>query len=151
MTSYLIDINVWLALMWEGHPHTGPAETWLKSIPERRVELLFSRVTQLGLMRLLTNKTIMGDSVLTVGEAVGAIGRWYEDPRVRLAAEPPGIDRVFRTVLAVLANQAATKAIMDAYLVAFAELAGATLVTFDRALAKTGGRRAGRPVLLPHR
>jgi predicted nucleic acid-binding protein len=69
MTSYLIDINVWLALTWDGHPHHDVAGVWFESIDE--ATLLFCRITMLGLLRLLTNEQVMGQSVVTVREALG--------------------------------------------------------------------------------
>lgn len=141
MTSYLIDINVWLALTWLGHPSAAFAEAWIGSISETQSRLLFCRVTQLGLLRLLTNQKLMGASVLNVGEALNALGRWEGDPRVEFAGEPPGIEPALRRSLSDHANQPATRAIMDAYLAAFAQTAGATLVTFDKALALAAARK----------
>src|SRR5580693_6723486 len=116
MTSYGIDINVWLALSWRLHPHSGSAHRWLASITRSRTRLLFCRITQLGLLRLLTNKSVMGDSVLNVAEAFGILDRWNEDPRVDFAAEPAGLDGPFRRATTEFAKESATKAIMDAYL-----------------------------------
>jgi uncharacterized protein len=141
MTSYLTDINVWLALSWGLHPHSGSAHRWLASLAPNRTRLLFCRITQLGLLRLLTNKMVMGESVLNVAGAFGVLDRWSEDPRVDLAADPKGLDLVFRRASAGFAKESATKAIMDAYLAAFAETEGATLVTFDKGLARLGVRR----------
>lgn len=150
MTSYLIDINVWLALMWEGHPHARIGEAWIMSIPEQQVRFLFCRVTQMGLMRLLANRTIMGEDVLNMGQVVKAVDRWYEDPRVSFAHEPPGVEAGLRSCLAAFARSAATKLIMDAYLVAFAQLTGSALVTLDRGLANLAHSRSCKCVLLPN-
>jgi hypothetical protein len=148
MTSFLIDINVWLALTWMGHPSAAAAKAWLDSLPREQTQLLFCRTTQLGFMRLLTNQKAMGGSALTVEEALNALDCWHEDPRVEFAHERPGIEPALRRGLSDLANQPATRAIMDAYLAAFAETAGATLVTFDKALASAAERRKVRSIRL---
>jgi toxin-antitoxin system PIN domain toxin len=151
MTSYLIDINAWLALSWGLHPHSVSAHRWLASLTPNRTRLLFCRITQLGLLRLLTNKMVMGQSVLSVAGAFGVVDRWGEDPRVELAADPKGLDLVLRRAASGFGKEAATKAIMDAYLAAFAETERATLITFDKGLAKIGRRRSVPLMLLSSR
>ena len=64
------------------HPSSGAACAWLAGLGRGDARLLFCRVTQLGLLRLLTNEQVMGGSVLTVAEAFAAFDRWQEDPRV---------------------------------------------------------------------
>ena len=129
----MIDINVWLALTWDGHPQHLPASGWYGSTGD--ANLLFCRFTMLGFLRLLTNQAVMGDSTTTLGGALQLYDRWTEDPRVELAPEPRGTEALIRQSMAPLARQPATKAIADCYLVAFAEAAGANVVTFDRGLA----------------
>jgi hypothetical protein len=131
----LIDINVWLALTWDRHPQHVPASRWYGSIDD--AALLFCRFTMLGLLRLLTNQKVMGDSTTTLAGALQLYDRWAQDPRVELAAEPRGAETLFRQAIAPFVLQAATKAVADCYLIGFAEAAGAHVVTFDRALAAT--------------
>lgn len=147
MSSYLIDINVWLALSWGLHSSSSAAHRWLASLPLTRTRVLFCRITQLGLLRLLTNTAVMGGSVLTVEAAFAVFDHWSEDPRVEFLPEPPGLDPVLRRAAAKFGRKHATKAVMDAYLAAFAEAAPATLVTFDKALAQMGRRRGSVQVL----
>ncbi|MGD0774996.1 MAG: TA system VapC family ribonuclease toxin [Candidatus Solibacter sp.] len=135
MTSFLIDINVWLALTWDLHPQHVPAARWYESVDDSA--LLFCRFTVLGFLRLLTNPQVMGDSTTTVAGALQLYDRWRQDPRVEMAAEPRGTEAFFRHALAPHSVQTATKAIADCYLVGFAEAAGAHLVTLDRGLAAT--------------
>src|SRR3954447_12281437 len=103
MTSYLIDINVWLALSWKLHPYNGPAYDWFGSLPRSGTQFLFCRITQLGLLRLLTNEKVMGQSVLNIAQALSTFDRWSEDPRVEFAPEPKGIDSAFRLAAAQFA------------------------------------------------
>lgn len=135
MTSYLVDINVWLALTWDQHPQHAPAADWYRSIDD--VMLLFCRFTMLGFLRLLTNQKVMGDSTTNLAGALQLYDRWMQDPRVELASEPRGAETLFRQATVPFALQPATKAIADCYLIGFAEAAGAHLATFDRGMAAT--------------
>jgi toxin-antitoxin system PIN domain toxin len=136
MTSYLIDINVWLAVTWDLHPQHGTASRWYAAVNESNDSaLLFCRLTMLGFLRLLTNRTVMGDSTVTLNSAIGLYDRWIEDPRVELMPEPRQIDKLFRQALSAVATQPATKAVADCYLIGFAAAAGAHIVTLDKGLA----------------
>jgi|SRR5271165_1507103 len=134
MISYLIDINVWLAMTWDLHPQHRGAARWYAST--NGSPLLFCRFTMLGLLRLLTNQKVMGDSTCNIEEALQLYGRWVRDPRVELAPEPRGTEELFRRALASFHRQPATKAIADSYLVGFAGALGAELVTLDKGLAR---------------
>ena len=57
-TSYLIDINLWLALTWDQHSQHAAAARWYDSLDEAM--LLFGRFTMLGFLRPLTNRRVMG-------------------------------------------------------------------------------------------
>ena len=134
-TSLFPDINVWVALTYEGHQHHRVAAAWFATLkPDEG--LAFCRLTQLGLLRLLTTEVVMGDEVMTQPQAWAAYDRWHQDPRVELVAEPAEIETRFRAL--TRRRQPATKGWADSYLAAFATVAALTLVTFDRGLrAKT--------------
>src|SRR5580704_467245 len=95
MTSFFPDLNVWLALSVAGHSHNSVAWLWFNQIPSG-AKLIFSRYTQLGLLRLLTNPAAMGDQTLTVQRAWGVYERWLRDPRVQFHSEPRHLDSAFR-------------------------------------------------------
>ena len=126
------DVNVWVALVHEIHPHHKAATEWSKSLSSDAVAY-FCRFTQLGLLRLLTNESAMREDVLTQRQAWEAFDVLVADPRNRMIGEPAGIDPAFRQQTG--SQHAATKQWADGYLAAFAETAGIQLVTFDRALA----------------
>jgi uncharacterized protein len=134
-TSLFPDINVWVALTYEGHLHHRAAATWFATLkPEG--SLVFCRLTQLGLLRLLTTEAVMGDEVMTQPQAWAAYDRWHEDPRVELVDEPAEVEARFRSL--TRRRQLATKDWAAVYLAAFATVGHLTLVTFDRGLrAKT--------------
>ena len=133
MTLYFPDLNVWLALSVPDHAQRSQAWKWLARL-DVDDRFIFSRYTQLGLLRLLTNVSVMGGQVLTLREAWEAYDRWLEDPRMGFCAETREIDTTFRKICAPFAKLPASKAIGDSWLLAFAADAQATLVTFDRAL-----------------
>jgi toxin-antitoxin system PIN domain toxin len=130
-TSYFPDINVWVALTYEGHIHHVIAAQWFETLSAENT-LIFSRFTQLGLLRLLTTKAVMGDEVMAQPQAWAAYDRWMMDPRVEFTDEPPGLEPRFRALTRL--RQPATKDWADSYLAAFAAIGQLTPVTFDRGL-----------------
>lgn len=151
MISYLIDINVWLAMTWDLHPRHRSAADWLTAVSITKkddVELLFCRFTVLGFLRLLTNRAVMGDSATTLQQALEIYDQWHRDPRVTLAQEPRGLETCFRGAARPFLSKFATKAIADCYLAGFAEASGARLVTLDKGLAETAALRKNPVVLI---
>jgi toxin-antitoxin system PIN domain toxin len=147
MTLFFPDLNVWLALSVAGHRHSPDAWSWMEIIPPD-AKLVYSRYTQIGLLRLLTNASVMGDQTLTLRKAWSVYDRWLEDPRVEFYPEPRGIDDAFRKITAPFAAQQASKAVGDCWLLAYAVAIRASLVTFDRALYAFS-RKQGQSALLP--
>lgn len=130
-TSLFPDINVWIALTYEGHSHHSNAADWFATLPADAT-FVFCRFTQLGLLRLLTAKAVMADEVMTQPQAWAAYDRWLKDPRVEFVEEPAEIETRFRALTRL--RQPATKDWADSYLAAFASAGQLTLVTFDRDL-----------------
>jgi len=130
-TSFLFpDVNVWVALTYQGHTHHEAAARWLASLGDDD-RLHFCRVTQVSLLRLLTTEAVMGAAdVLSPVEAWKAYDQWLADDRVSLLAEPPNIDSPFRAL--TKQGHSATKDWADAYLAAFASAAELQLVSFDQ-------------------
>jgi toxin-antitoxin system PIN domain toxin len=137
-SSHFPDVNVWLALTAQAHPHHKAARAWLEHGPAP--ELAFCRFTQIGLLRLITNAAVMRADVLSQDAAWEVYLGWLREYGARFHAEPfgPELDEAFRTYSA--GRTPSTKVWADAYLAAFAETAGLTLVTFD-----TGFRNMGLP------
>jgi toxin-antitoxin system PIN domain toxin len=146
MTSFCIDVNVWIALSDPGHSHHTDAWNWLELLPEH-AELIFARVTQLGLLRLLTNRAVMGERTRTVREAWDLYYSWLNDPRVEFHPEPNGMDAAFRDATAALDSEPASKWIGDCYLLAFAHRSNATLVTFEKTLANLARKQGCRTIV----
>ncbi len=147
MTLFFPDLNVWLALSDTGHIHSTGAWKWMKMLPDD-ARLIFCRYTQLGLLRLLTNTSIMGDQTLTLRKGWGVYDRWLKDPRVEFYPEPRNLDAAFREITQPFAAQQASKTVGDCYLLAYAAELHAALVTFDRALHRQA-REYGYACVIP--
>ena len=76
----------------------------------------------------------MKGSPLTNRQAWRIFETFQTDSRVRFFPEWPALDGLLKSYSDV--NQAATNLWGDAYLAAFADVNGATLVTFDKGFAK---------------
>ena len=108
MTLFFPDLNVWLALSDAGHSHSPEAWNWMELLP-KDVRLVFSRYTQIGLLRLLTDSAVMGSQTLTLRRAWEVYQAWLADPRVEFYPEPRGLDDAFRQATAPFASRAASK------------------------------------------
>lgn len=141
-TSWILpDINVWLALYFDGHGHHASANRWYRSL-DPTPPLAFCRQTQLGFFRLLSSSAVIESGGHTQGQCWRVFEEWVENDQARFLDEPPGISKLLRNRTSD--EVVAPKMWMDAYLSAFAEAASLMLVTFDRALA---GRVAGSVLL----
>ena len=133
MKRYLVDVNVWFALAVEEHRHHGEARRWWEPTPGL---VGFVRVTQLGLLRLLTSSGAMGGYPLTNEEAWAVYDGFLADERVRMFPEMPAADDRFRAFSS--APQPSPRLWVDAYLAAHAAANDAVLVTFDQGFARYG-------------
>jgi toxin-antitoxin system PIN domain toxin len=133
--SFLVDVNVWIAISHELHVYHRQAARWFETLSSRQA--LFCRLTQLGYLRLLTNRNAMGDQVLSQSKAWETFDRLTNDPRVSFLAEPAGIDAHFRRL--TQGPHAATKAWSDAYIAAVAHSSDLVVATTDRAFKSFPG------------
>jgi uncharacterized protein len=147
MTLFFPDLNVWLALSVADHSHSADSWSWIKHLPPD-AKLLFSRYTQIGLLRLLTNRSVMGQQVLILRKAWRVYDAWLEDPRVEFYPEPRSVDTSFRHFTEPFAAQPASKSVGDCWLLACAKEIGATLATFDKTLNEFS-RKQGCPSIIP--
>ena len=123
----LPDVNVWLALSAPDHVHhVRSRQYWDDEASDR---LALCPMTSLALLRLLTNARVMGEAVLTGGDAWTALATWRASARVVTLPEPVGLDEV----LGRIAQQVDVRGAdwTDAYLAAFAIASGCRLVSFD--------------------
>lgn len=142
MTSLIFpDLNVWIALSLRAHEHNKVAWGWYRSLrPEE--ELAFCRFSQLGLLRLLTTRSVAKDETLTQIQAWKVYDGWITNGGATFLEEPFGIETELRFYSE--RKTPSPKEWGDSYLVAFAAAASLPLVTFDKGLS----RRYARSILL---
>jgi uncharacterized protein len=131
----LLDANVWLALAFSDHVHHELARQWFDSRSDGTCA--FCRLTQMALLRHLTNAKIMGTFVQSQQQAWMAYDGFVRDSRVVFVAEPVSLDVEFRGM-----TQSASPGHQrwsDAYLAAMSKLHNAELATFDRGLSNYPG------------
>jgi toxin-antitoxin system PIN domain toxin len=130
--TFFPDVNVWLALIVAEHAQSGQAQAWAEETS--RDWLALNRITQMGVMRLLTNRAVMAGDAMTGAAAWRVVDELLEHENIRFAREPDGLEKAWRdlTPPAVTGPNFWT----DAYLAAFARTTGFTLVTFDRGFSK---------------
>jgi toxin-antitoxin system PIN domain toxin len=142
----LPDINIWLALSWGSHPHSATAWRWFHSLADD--EVLYCRFTQIGLLRLLTTRAVMGEDCLPLKRAWGVYDRWLRDPKVEFRHESADVDGLFRHATTHFSHSAAPKALGDCYLLALSGASHAALVTLDGSLARLANRIGLDAILL---
>jgi toxin-antitoxin system PIN domain toxin len=132
----LVDANVWLAIAVDGHVHHATATNWFNAQPDGACA--FCRITQLALLRHLTNAKIMGEAnVLSQIDAWHAFEALAADSRVLYLDEPHGLGVVFKSF--TQRSVPGHKRWTDAYLAALAATLSLEVVTFDTGLTGYAG------------
>ncbi len=127
--TQLLDISVWVAASSLGHQHHLVASTWMDSQSET---LAFCRVTQMGLLRHLSNPAVMHRDIVTRRGAWRVFEALMADDRVRILSEPEGLESLWITFSG--RNDHSHRLWTDDYLAAFAETVGAMFVTLDTSI-----------------
>jgi toxin-antitoxin system PIN domain toxin len=136
--SFLVDVNVWVAVAHDLHVHHTLVWSWFETVGLDQA--FFCRLTQLGLLRLLTNPRVMGPHVMTQLRAWQAFDELHQDLRVSFLTELPHVELSLRQLTD--GSGSGPNVWSDAYLGAVARAAGLTVVTMDRAFAKMPGVEA---------
>ena len=123
----LLDSNVWIAASWIHHVHHAVARAWIDREDD---ELAWCRITQQAFLRLISNPAVLGDDALTRRQAWVRYDAIAADPRVRFLEEPDGLEPLWLSFSK--RDDRSHLLWTDDYLAAFAQAAGATLVTLDR-------------------
>jgi uncharacterized protein len=132
--TYLPDVNLWIALASDRHIHHQVAKEWFEELAESPIA--FCRITELGFLRLLVNRQVMGGDALSPKEAWGVYETILSDSRVFFRPEEAGFSDHWRKIGQLIEGGA--NAWTDAYLAAFASHAGLTVATFDRRFRALG-------------
>jgi len=122
----LVDVGVWLAAIWGRHAQHRIARQWFDVQSD---DLILCRVTQMSLLRLISNPAIMREDAVTRSDAWRIVDQLWSDNRVLWAEEPDHLEAVFRAISA--RDESSHKLWTDDYLAAFAQASGASLATLD--------------------
>ena len=141
----LPDINVWLALAVQEHPHHIAArQYWEKMQQEMQPstyapaqKIWFCRTTVLGLVRLLTQAKVVGPGALTLSHAWALYQNYRAHPCIDLLSEPDSCEGFLQTLL-TSQGELPSRLWIDAYLASLAQSAGLRLVSFDKDFERFG-------------
>jgi toxin-antitoxin system PIN domain toxin len=137
-SGWLPDVNVWLALCSDRHEHHQNANEWFAGV---RDPVYFCRVTQMALLRLLTNPVVMGEDLLTPSAAVSVYRELMSDERVNFAQEPHDAETLWFSLMMVPSAKGSVWT--DAWLAAFSRSHGSRLVSFDAGMQRWSEASAG--------
>lgn len=127
----LVDANVILPLLLDGHPHRAVASAWWDKQPDESV--IFTLPVRMAVLRLLSNTHVMGTGVLAPEDAWQALAELTSDARAVVRDHvPSGLDSLW--LMAVRGRRPTPNLWTDAWLAAHAEAEALTLVTFDKGL-----------------
>jgi uncharacterized protein len=115
-------------LLVRHHEHHELALRWFEGLAP--AEAALCRFVQLALVRLLGNRTIMGEYAVSASAGWDLITELMEDERLEFAVEPPLVDAVFSTLLRYAAPT--NKLVGDAFLAAFSIAGQMRLTTVDK-------------------
>ncbi len=134
MTRYLLDVNVFFALLWPRHEHHAIAQAWFGRAG--RDTWATNPLTQLGVLRLLTNPAVGRGSVnaITALEALEQATRHPGHEFWPLEGPLPALLR------GVAGRVQGHRQWTDAILLAQAAGRGGALVTFDAGVRELASR-----------
>ena len=136
---YLLDVNVFLALVSENHIHHQLVTAWFNTPGLRWAICPF---TEAGFLR---NATAPRSGQITMSEATAVLARMTQEPgyhHLPIAADWQTLCSPFFTRLY------GTKQVTDAYLLGLALREGLVLVTMDKAIMHLAGNEHSKHVLL---
>jgi toxin-antitoxin system PIN domain toxin len=136
--SILPDVNLWLATLVAEHPHHATATLWWRQLVlPAGVRVTFCRLTQLGLLRLLSSQRVMGPNRMNHAQAWAAVRDVAAQEGIGFEDEPDGLEE---HLAALVARRASSPGFWsDAYLAAFALAGGHRFATFDQGFRRFEG------------
>ena len=130
---YLADVNVLLAILVDGHPHHQQAMNWWQDCQDGDIALVLP--VHMALLRLLTNKSVMGSSQMSNSSAWKYVNLLRNDPRIQSNnCEISQYQAAWFDF--VKDRQPSPNLWTDAWLAATAKALNLTMVTFDKDFKK---------------
>ena len=114
--------------MAAGHTHHVAALKWFEARDDDSIAIC--RVTQMGLLRLLTNPKVLAGGAHSIHRAWDISNETLADRRVFFEYEPPDLQAVWSAIMK--RPDAQPSSWTDAYLAAFSQGHDYEMVTFDR-------------------
>jgi hypothetical protein len=139
-SRYLLDVNVFVALLAESHVHHQLVTKWFNASPH--LHWAICSFTEAGFLR---NATAPRPGQITMSEATAVLGTMAQHPGYHylpITADWHGLCSPFFKRLY------GTKQVTDAYLLGLAVREGMVLVTLDKAILHLAGDEHGKHVLL---
>jgi toxin-antitoxin system PIN domain toxin len=139
-SRYLLDVNVFVALLAENHIHHQLVTEWFNASP--RLQWAICPFTEAGFLR---NATAPRPGQITMSEATAVLATMAQHPGYHyqpITADWHGLCSPFFKRLY------GTKQVTDAYLLGLAVREGMVLVTLDKAILHLAGDEHGKHVLL---
>ena len=136
---YLLDVNVFLALLREDHIHHELVTAWFKT---PGLQWAICSFTEAGFLR---NATTPRPGNVTMTEATAVLARMTQEPGYRYLP----ITADWQTLCSLFFPRLyGTKQVTDAYLLGLAVREGLVLVTMDKAILYLAGDGHSKHVLL---
>ena len=142
MSRALLDVNFLLALAWPHHQFHATAEEWFYR--NQAKGWVTCAVTQLGFIRLSSNRAYLGALAKTPEEARDLMEALTSDPHHAFLG-----DLKAPVAMKEIAKLFGHQQVTDAYLIGVARLSKSKLVTFDRQLAALAGDKSTLEILTP--
>jgi toxin-antitoxin system PIN domain toxin len=138
-TSYLLDVNVLVALLTENHADHQLVTAWFNT---PLLQWAICPFTEAGFLR---NATAPRPGQINMSEATALLARMAQHPGYRYLP----ITTAWHTLCnPFFARLYGTKQVTDAYLLGLAVQAGLVLVTRDKGILHLAGKEHGKHVLL---
>ena len=140
--TYLLDVNVLVALAWPRHVHHLPATQWFTQA--HREGWATTPITEAGFVRVSSNPRVFPDGVspgqaaALLAEFPGVAGHVFWNDTTRLANFTPQFSQYVH----------GSGSVTDAHLACIALVNDASLVTFDAKAAMLADQLGARSLLL---
>lgn len=142
MTRYLLDVNLFLALLWPRHTSHTAAHAWFARSGHKKWAT--NPIVQLGVLRLLTNSAVSRGAVSTAA-AIDLLREATSHPNHEFWE----LNRDIPSALGPLASRLrGHRQWTDALLIAEAARHAGVLVTFDGGVRETAGSEFASSVLV---
>lgn len=141
--SYLLDVNVLIALAWPRHVHHVPATRWFSTAHGEGWAT--APLTESGFVRVSSNARVFPDGV-TPGQASELLARIHEIPGHEFWTDSVSFSE---SIDVIEAHVHGSSAVTDAHLALICRDHRGVLATFDRSAASLARELGAMGVVIP--